>query len=100
MVAELKNNPLITVLLAFLLAALGAIGVLQQASFSQLWSKLDRVTTLMMEKESQIRNENQAIRSALVCTDQEVVKIKETLRHHLETYEKEEAKRIGGGYRR
>jgi len=52
--SDTKNSPLIAVLLALLVAAIGALGLMQKTSFDQIWSKIDRVTALMMQKEDRL----------------------------------------------
>lgn len=88
MVQELKSNPLVTVLLAILVAAMAAVGAMQQNSFNQLWSKLDRVTDLMLVKEATLRQEIRDSQKMLICTDQEVQVIKEKIRAHLAEYDR------------
>jgi hypothetical protein len=73
---EQKNNPLIAVLLALLVAAIGALGLMQKTSFDQIWSKIDRVTALMMQKEEGFRNDMRAVIGELTCQGKEIERLK------------------------
>lgn len=84
---ELKNNPIITILLGLLVAAISILGMMNNAhlsnlqtnmnhSFDQLWNKLDRVTVFMNQKEESIRQEQRTLKEELICIGKEVERVK------------------------
>jgi hypothetical protein len=77
MMADLKTNPLITILLAFLVCISAAMFAMMQGDKTQLWAKLDRVTNLMMEKENSLRIDIRDVAKGQICTDKDVGQIKE-----------------------
>lgn len=86
---EIKQNPLVTVLLALLVAAMGFIGTTMNASFTQLWQKLDRVTTMMSQERDSIRAELRDSQKLLLCHDREIGEIKERMAAHLREYDRD-----------
>ena len=76
-----------TILLALLVAAIAILGMMNkshfdmvqttsQKNFDQLWSKLDRVTNLMMQKEESVRTDIRSMRDELSCQGKAIERVK------------------------
>jgi hypothetical protein len=52
-----EHSTIITILLAFLVVAVGGLGVLNQSRIGDLWDKFNRVTMLFSQREESIRTE-------------------------------------------
>ncbi len=80
---ELKSSPLISIMLA-------VITVLSAAMFSmtinynnQLWTKLDRVTSLLIQYRDILKSDLKDTQKLVICHDREIAEIKERVNGHM-----------------
>lgn len=94
--SELKDKPILTILLALLIASIGIIGAMNQTALNnitqnqvsaenRLWNKLDRVTHLMEVEKATIMQELKDTQKLVICHDRDIAEIRERIRAHLET---------------
>lgn len=86
---DLKNNPLISVLLAVLTVISAAMFASNMNANNQLWAKLDRVTTLMLSERDLMRTDMKDIQKLALCHDKELAEIKERIKGHVEFTDRE-----------
>lgn len=93
-IKQLTENPILALVAALLIAAIGIIGAMNQSSLNdiksnqvnaenRMWAKLDRVVNLMEVGRSELQAQIKDIQKLGMCHDRELAEIRERITGHL-----------------
>ena len=83
---ELKNNPIISILLAIITVLSAAMFSMTINYNNQLWNKLDRVTSLLIQERDILKGDLKDTQKLVICHDREIAELKERINGHMTKY--------------